>query len=139
MTWLQRYRVRDYLRSSLWIWPLLSMTAALGTVWLLHGVEERLGWHSELPAGTAQAVLGTLASSMFTFMVFVCSTLLVAVQLASQPEGRDPSFVTGADVSRFQRSTVPGKPVQADGAGDGPIVRVARGNNVTAVAVGGKH
>src|SRR5262249_33118770 len=32
---------------------------------------------------TARAVLGTMASSVFTTIVFVCSALLVAVQLAS--------------------------------------------------------
>jgi len=58
------------------------------------------------------------------------------------------SYVTGADVSRFQRSTVPGKPsdsIPAGGAPDapgvtptGPVVRVARGNTVTLVPVGGK-
>jgi hypothetical protein len=30
MTWLQRYRVRHYVRNSIWILPLLSMAAALG-------------------------------------------------------------------------------------------------------------
>jgi pilus assembly protein CpaB len=76
-----------------------------------------------------------------------------AMQLASEPEGRDPSFVTGADVSRFQRSTVPGKPgdvtggvppqggsaAAAPGAPNGPVVRVARGTSVTIVPVGGNH
>src|SRR4051812_48140874 len=83
MTWLHRYRIRAYVRNSLWIWPVLSMAVALATAWLLHRVEERLGWHSDLPPGTVQAVLGTMASSMFTFIVFVSSALLVAVQLAS--------------------------------------------------------
>lgn len=58
------------------------------------------------------------------------------------------SFTTGADVSRFQRRTVPAKPVsQASGpagsAGSaevpkGPLVRVARGNTLTEVPIGGK-
>jgi pilus assembly protein CpaB len=58
------------------------------------------------------------------------------------------SYVTGADVSRFQRSTVPGKAVDsnagsgapgtANAAPAGPVVRVARGNAVTLVPVGGK-
>ena len=78
---------------------------------------------------------------------------------------RGTSFSTGADVSRFQRSTVPGKaessaPKSASmptmmlpngqmilpngggapsGAPDGPVVRVARGTTVTAVPVGGKN
>ncbi|MBR0552364.1 Flp pilus assembly protein CpaB [Stakelama marina] len=67
-------------------------------------------------------------------------------------------YQTGADVSRFQRRTVPGKAQQSSGfngpaapsAGapfpgsnsanvTGPSVRVARGNSVTVVPVGGKN
>jgi uncharacterized membrane protein len=59
------------------------MLAALIGARSLHGIEKAYGWESNLPPGTAQAVLGTMASSMFTFIVFVSSALLVAVQLAS--------------------------------------------------------
>src|SRR5262249_24001707 len=83
MTWLQRYRVLHYIRNSIWIGPLLSMVAAIVSVYLLHGFEEEMGWQSSINPSTAQAVLGTMASSMFTFMVFVSSALLIAVQLAS--------------------------------------------------------
>jgi len=83
------------------------------------------------------------------------------VQLASQPQAGNPTFATGADVSRFQRSTVPGKPAavgpfttgsgmpapvgnttpaaSSTGVAAGPVIRVARGNNVTVVPVGGKN
>jgi pilus assembly protein CpaB len=81
------------------------------------------------------------------------------MQLATQPSSGNPSYATGADVSRFQRRSVPGKassgfasapvamsappaaPSSYPGAATatlGPVVRVARGNNVTAVPVGGK-
>ena len=76
------------------------------------------------------------------------------LQVASQPVAGSASFATGADVSRFQRRTVPGKPVEttqggtpgAPGPGgypgaavaQGPVVRIARGNAVTEVSVGGK-
>jgi uncharacterized membrane protein len=83
MTWLQRYRVRHYVKNAIWIWPLLSMVAALGAVRLLEWIEEKIRWESTLNPDTAQVVLGILASSMFTFIVFVSSALLVAVQLAS--------------------------------------------------------
>ena len=82
MTWLQRYRVRYYLRNSMWIYPLLGVAAALGFVRVLHHVEGAMGWVSDIPPETARAVLGTMAASMFTFVVFVSSALLVAVQLA---------------------------------------------------------
>lgn len=81
------------------------------------------------------------------------------LRVAAQPQSGSSSFVTGADVSRFQRSTVPA--TRSDGSGSGPgapqsgggvpgngaagavaigpVVRVARGNNVTVVPVGGKN
>jgi pilus assembly protein CpaB len=81
---------------------------------------------------------------------------MLARVAASPSEGRG-GFATGADVSRFQRSTVPGKPVDRGAASrptaapataypggaaavaPGPVVNVARGNSVTAVPVGGKN
>jgi pilus assembly protein CpaB len=85
--------------------------------------------------------------------------------IAGQPLDTNTTFTTGSDVSRFQRSTVPsakkpepstsqdkmadaigslagaigGKPApSAEPAYSGPVVRVARGNNVTVVPVGAK-
>ncbi|WP_448660233.1 Flp pilus assembly protein CpaB [Sphingomonas sp. CJ99] len=78
-------------------------------------------------------------------------------RVASSPVAGTSTFSTGADVSRFQRRTVPGKgggaaaavagpgpmaPVPYPGGAapavvKGPVVRVARGNNVTEVPVGG--
>lgn len=70
-------------------------------------------------------------------------------RIASTPATGGGTMVTGADVSRFQRSTVPGKPADTSGsggapgtgtfpgAGTGPVIRVARGNAVTDVALGG--
>src|SRR5579883_2464408 len=83
MTWLQRYRFRHYVSNSIWVQPLLSMAAAIGAVRVLHWIELRMGWEAVTYVDTAQAVLGTMASAMFTFIVFVSSALLVAVQLAS--------------------------------------------------------
>jgi len=82
------------------------------------------------------------------------------LRLAGQPQSGATGSTTGADVSRYQRRTVPGRGpdtgsgmvgngpinmvanVPAGGipapVSTGPLVRVARGNNVTAVAVGGK-
>lgn len=77
------------------------------------------------------------------------------LQLASQPVTGNSTFATGADVSRFQRRSVPGKvadtsmvasvpgapaPGGYPGAAvvQGPVVRIARGNSVTEVPVGGK-
>ncbi len=78
-------------------------------------------------------------------------------RLASRPAEGGSTYSTGADVSRFQRSTVPGKARDeslmpdagaprpagvypgAAAAGDGPVVKISRGNAVTVVPVGGKN
>ncbi|QDZ06512.1 Flp pilus assembly protein CpaB [Sphingomonas panacisoli] len=67
---------------------------------------------------------------------------------ANQPSAGKTTFATGADVSRFQRRTVPGKAESPygrsggnggyPGTTTGPTVRIARGNNVTEIPVGGK-
>ncbi len=72
------------------------------------------------------------------------------LQLAQQPSDLGPTFVTGADVSRFQRRSAPAegapskRPMERVPAGSAkappvlPVVRIARGNSVTAVPIGGK-
>ena len=76
------------------------------------------------------------------------------LQVATRPLDSNPTYTVGAEVSRFQRSTVPSR---ARGNNDnnagraapsgipaapsqpmGPVVRIARGNNVTVVPVGGR-
>ncbi len=67
---------------------------------------------------------------------------------ADRPVDNNTTFTTGGDVSRFQRRTVPAKPVSdgdqmakamaAAAQPAGPVVRVARGNNVTVVPVGAR-
>ncbi len=83
MTWLQRYQIRHYMEDALWILPMLSALAALLIVRLLHRVETVMHWESSFDPETVRSVLGTMAASMFTFVVFVSSALLVSVQLAS--------------------------------------------------------
>jgi pilus assembly protein CpaB len=65
-------------------------------------------------------------------------------QAAARPQEGAPTFATGADVSRFQRSTVPAKPERARGSAccrlqaiirartvaKGPVVTIVRGNSV---------
>lgn len=83
MSWLQRYRLSDYFRRSIWILPVLGMVVALGAVRVLHWIETAMGWQSSFDPSTTLTLLGTLASAMFTLIVFVCSALLITVQLAS--------------------------------------------------------
>ena len=74
----------------------------------------------------------------------------IIAKMASRPVDRGSTYSTGADVSRYQRSSVPAKadasaqsmPVNGAPVGTvafkGPVIRVARGTNVTEVPVGGK-
>jgi pilus assembly protein CpaB len=61
--------------------------------------------------------------------------------LSNRPSDGRSSVSTGADVSRFQRSSVPAKPVDPNApmaANQGPVVRVARGSAVTPIPLGSK-
>jgi uncharacterized membrane protein len=83
MNWLGAYRVRQYVRNSIWILPSLGIVAALASIRLLISIDQVLHWESGFQPDSARALLSTLASSVFTLVVFVSSALLVAVQLAS--------------------------------------------------------
>ncbi len=105
MTWLQRYRIRNYFRNAIWILPFLGMPAALVLARLLHGFDEAMGWRAGSDPENARVLLGTLAASMFTFIVFVSSALLVAVQLASaQLTPRIIGLVFSNPVTRYTLS-----------------------------------
>ena len=84
MNWLQRYRFRAFLSSSLWIVPVLGIAMALVVAPALRRLDAATQW-TLFGFGTegARAVLTGLIASIFTFVVFVFSILLVAVQLAS--------------------------------------------------------
>src|SRR5262245_48716866 len=84
MTWLQRYQLRAFLASSLWIVPVLGMALALAAAPLLRRLDAATGWGLfGFGIDGARAVLTGLMASVFTFVVFVFSILLVAVQIAS--------------------------------------------------------
>src|SRR5262245_42869914 len=83
MTWLQRYRFRHYLRNSVWVVPVAAIVLAIVTFRVLHNLESSLNLDSKMDADTMRAVLGILVGALFTFIVFVCSSLLLVVQLAS--------------------------------------------------------
>lgn len=67
------------------------------------------------------------------------------LDVASRPMDTNTTTTVGADVSRYQRASVPAKPNTGPTAGPvastgstGPIIRVARGNTVTATPAGAK-
>lgn len=83
MTWRQQYWVRTFLKSSLWPLPLACMVAALVAAPLIRWLDHLTGWTLAVSVDGARAVVGTLTSALLTFIVFVFSILLVAVQMAS--------------------------------------------------------
>lgn len=83
MSWLSRHQTRAILRGSAWLPPLAGMIVALGSHWAIRRLDVAMGWQATFGVDGARAVLAALASSMLTFIVFVFSILLVAVQLAS--------------------------------------------------------
>ncbi|WP_157216213.1 Flp pilus assembly protein CpaB [Flavisphingomonas formosensis] len=65
------------------------------------------------------------------------------LEVAARPSDTGTTYTVGADVSRFQRSTVPTKAPAGSGPGpvaevSGPAVRVVRGDAVTMVPLKGK-
>lgn len=84
MTWLQRYRLRHFLRFSFWVVPLGSMLAALLAVPAMRWLDYQTGWSwFNFTAEGARGILDSLSSSLLTFIVFAVSSLLLVVQLAS--------------------------------------------------------
>jgi uncharacterized membrane protein len=84
MNWQQRYRLKHAARTSLVLWAGVSLVAALICAPFLRWLDRESGWSlfGFSPEG-ARAVLGALAGSMLTFIVFVLSATLIVVQLAS--------------------------------------------------------
>jgi uncharacterized membrane protein len=72
-----------FLRSSLWLAPVVSIAAALIAAPLIRLLDDRTRW-TLLAFGLegSRAVAGALASSLLTFIVFAFSIILLAVQVA---------------------------------------------------------
>ncbi|MGC2714150.1 MAG: DUF2254 domain-containing protein [Pseudolabrys sp.] len=84
MHWKQFYYVRDYLRSSLWIVPLVAIPLELAATRILHRLDGWLGWaFLDLGAPGAQAMLSAIVTATLSFVVFTFGSLLVALQVAS--------------------------------------------------------
>lgn len=83
MSWLRRQQYRSFVRGSIWLGPTVGLVGALAIFVILGEVDHYLGWRSPMSADGGRAVLGTLTSALLTFIVFVLSAMLVAVQLAS--------------------------------------------------------
>ena len=102
MSWIQRYKLRNYVRNSIWLLSLFGMVAGMVSVHCLRRIEDLGGWQSGFDPDAARALFGTLAGAMFTFIVFLASILLLVLQLAgAQLTPRIVSVVFRDRVTRF--------------------------------------
>ena len=83
MSWLDRHRLKLYLRNSIWVFPAANIAAGLAAVALLNRIDRAFGWELNLGVDTARTVMGTVAASMLTLVVVSSSAVLLAVQLAT--------------------------------------------------------
>ena len=84
MRWNQRYGLRNYLKSSLWVVPFISIPVALVAVRSLHRLDAWLDWTLLGYSGAgAKTLLDAFVTATLSFVVFTFGSLLVAIQVAS--------------------------------------------------------
>lgn len=85
MGWLARYHLRHFVKYSFWFYPSLALIGAWGLARIIMrfvpDVDLNIVQLDNLEG--ARAVIGALAASMLTFIVYAVSAMLLAVQLAS--------------------------------------------------------
>jgi uncharacterized membrane protein len=84
MNWNRRYRLKSYLRSSLWIVPVAAGLAERIFRLIVHALEPHMGWLSlDLGVDGAKAIANAVITLTLSFVVFTFGSLLVAIQVAS--------------------------------------------------------
>jgi uncharacterized membrane protein len=83
MTWNRRYQVKSYLRSSLWIIPLVALPLQQVAWALARTLDTRLAWKGlGLGVAGAQAMFNAVITFTLSFIVFTFGSLLIAIQVA---------------------------------------------------------
>jgi uncharacterized membrane protein len=84
ITWNRLFRVVSYMKSSLWIVPIIAIVLELITIRVLHAVDAWIVWPFDVRGLTgAETMLQTVITISLSFMVFTFGSLLVAIQVAS--------------------------------------------------------
>jgi uncharacterized membrane protein len=85
MAWNRWYAFRSYLRSSLWIVPLVALLFEQVIFRVVYALDKRISWIPTWPLGLSgtKTALETIITLMLSFLVFTFGSLLVAVQVAS--------------------------------------------------------
>jgi uncharacterized membrane protein len=83
MTWNRRYQVKSYLRSSLWVIPLVALPLEQVAWALARALDTRLAWRGlGLGVSGAREMFGAVITLTLSFIVFTFGSLLVAIQVA---------------------------------------------------------
>ena len=83
MTWNQWYRLTSYVKSALWVVPVVAMLFEQVTLRLIYFVDGRVGWTLlGLSVVEAQTMLQTIVTMTLSFIVFTFGSLLIAIQVA---------------------------------------------------------
>jgi uncharacterized membrane protein len=105
MSWRRWQQIRHYYRQSLWIIPVACMAAGLAAAPAIRWIDAQTQWTLlNLGPDGARNILGALAGSLLTFIVFAFSTLTVAVQIASGQ--LSPRIIARVFEDPFTKTTV---------------------------------
>ena len=84
MNWRRLYGLRSYVRSALWIIPVIAVLVEMPVALFVHILDTRLGWQClGLGLEGARAVFNAVITITLSFIVFTFGSLLVAIQVAS--------------------------------------------------------
>jgi uncharacterized membrane protein len=94
LAWNQLYRLKSYLRSALWIIPLVALLLVQIVGELAHLIDARRAWTVRIFGVTgAQALYNAIITLTLSFIVFTFSSLLVAIQIAGGRRCRRRSMI----------------------------------------------
>jgi uncharacterized membrane protein len=83
MAWNRAYRLVSYLRSTLWVVPLVAMLLVLVVTRVLHWMDRYVTWNlTGLQATGATTLFQSLITLTLSFVIFTFGFLLVALQIA---------------------------------------------------------
>jgi uncharacterized membrane protein len=85
MSWNRWYATRSYLRSALWIVPLIALVLEQIAIRAVFSIEASTGWIPQINLTVTGAIGATdeVVTLTTAFMVFTFGSLLVAIQVAS--------------------------------------------------------
>ena len=85
MGWNRRYAIRSYLRSSLWIVPLLAVVVEQVGIRFIATIGRYFNWVPgfSISAAEASGAMDTIVNLTIAFIVFTFGSMLVALQVAS--------------------------------------------------------